>query len=186
MPIETNQEQSKDSNSSPRMSSQRQPRRRGPGRFFLFVLSYILVGLAVWQIAVRIQNDPVKQQLRAQEEMKALTKKVSSLIIVPENEIPQVAIIQDAEGLAKTQDFFVGIKNGDQILIYVAARKAIIYRPSENRIVNAGPVLTDNSQTTKNTQKDISSPTQIENSSSTAPAQKATTTSTSKGTQLKL
>lgn len=184
MPIETNQEQTKDSVT--RASSLRQAKKRGPGRLLLLVLSYVLVGLVVWQIAVRIQNDPVKQQARAQEELKTLVKKVSSLMVVPENETPQVAVIQDAEGLAKTQDFFVGVKSGDQILIYVAAKKAIIYRPSENRIVNAGPVFTDNSQPTKNTQKEIAPQSQTVNSSSTTSTQKGTNSSTTKTTQVKL
>ncbi|MCV6900727.1 hypothetical protein OE165_27220, partial [Escherichia coli] len=50
--------------------------------------------------------------------------------------------------LAKTQAFFANAKNDDQILIYLKEQKAIIYRPSENKIINVGPIVTDNSGAT--------------------------------------
>ncbi len=129
---------------SPRAT--RVPQKKGGFlRYLLLVVSYVVVGVAVWQIQAQVQLDPARQQAKAEEEVKSIVNRVSILIEVPKDETPQVAAINDAESLAKTQAFFTNAKNGDQILIYLKEQKAYIYRPSENKIINVGPIVTDNS-----------------------------------------
>ena len=65
-------------------------------------------------------------------------------MILPDNEVPQVAEIRDAALAAKEQLFYAGAQNGDKILIYLNSRKAIVYSPARNIIVNVGPVYMDN------------------------------------------
>lgn len=115
-------------------------------RFLLLIISYLIVAYAVWMVAQQWKVDPAKQQERAEQEIKVTVEKVGKLMILPEfsAEVPQVATINDAAGLAKTQAFFAGVKDGDQVLIYLKSQKAIIYRASENKIVNVGPVIADN------------------------------------------
>lgn len=126
-----------------------QPQKsRGFGRTLILLLSYVIVGVAVWQIQARLNNDVTRQNKLAEQEVKDLVTQVGKLIIVPQNETPQVATIQDAAGLAKIQDFFINVKNGDKVLVYVADKKAIVYRPSENKIVNVGPVVSENATST--------------------------------------
>lgn len=116
-------------------------------RFLLLLLSYLVVAAIVWKVADQWKMDPTKQQARAEQEVKTTVDKVSKLMLLPsiETELPQVAVINDAASLAKTQAFFADVKDGDQVLIYLKAQKAIIYRSSENKIVNVGPVIADNS-----------------------------------------
>ncbi len=117
-------------------------------RFLLLVVSYAIVAVIVWQVAAKQADvDQVKQQERAQQEIKETVEKVGKLMILPsvETELPQIIPIIDAAGLSKTRPFFADVKNGDQVLIYLKAQKAIIYRASENKIVNVGPVIADNS-----------------------------------------
>ena len=116
-------------------------------RYLLLVVSYVIVGVAVWQIQAQVQSDPARQQAKIDEEVKSTVNRVSQLMLLSADETPQVAAINDAESLAKTQAFFANAKNGDQILIYLKDQKAIIYRPSENKIINVGPIVTDNSGT---------------------------------------
>ncbi len=58
---------------------------------------------------------------------------------LPSGETPTVAAVSDVSKL-QGQQFFVNAKNGDQVLIYSNAKKAILYRPSTNKIIEVGPV----------------------------------------------
>ena len=59
-------------------------------------------------------------------------------IILPDEEVPAMLTVTD-QGKLSTP-FLSKAKNGDKILIYQDAKKAIIYRPSIDRIVDVGPV----------------------------------------------
>lgn len=75
----------------------------------------------------------------AQAEIDALTTQVGKLINLPADEKPTVATVTDASKV-KDQQFFKNAQNGDKVLIYQKAQKAILYRPSENRIIEVGAV----------------------------------------------
>jgi hypothetical protein len=64
-----------------------------------------------------------------------ILQEVGKLIVLPSNEAPGLATITDIDKL-KGQDFFKDARNGDQLLVYKIARKAILYRPGEKKIVN--------------------------------------------------
>lgn len=74
-----------------------------------------------------------------QAEVDALVAEVGKLIELPADENPTVATVTDVEKV-KEQPFFANAKNGDKVLIYTNARKAILYRPSEKRIIEVGAV----------------------------------------------
>lgn len=80
----------------------------------------------------RLKQDP---QTAALEETKKLISKVGELVTLPEGEAPTVATISDKEKL-KDQPFFAKAKNGDKLIIYTQARKAILYDPVANKIVD--------------------------------------------------
>ncbi len=87
-----------------------------------------------------IKKNPEKV---AQDETKIIVDKVGKLLTLPKDEQPTLATILDKEKL-KDQPFFNDATNGDKILIYTQAKKAIVYRESENRIINVGPILLNN------------------------------------------
>lgn len=89
-----------------------------------------------WYQAQQLIKNP---SLVAQQQTQDLLKRVGMLIDLPKNETPTVATVSDVSKL-KGQPFFANAMNGDKVLIYTNSRKAILYRPSENKIIEVAPV----------------------------------------------
>lgn len=67
-----------------------------------------------------------------------LIEEISQLITLPTGEKPTVATVADPEKL-KSQPFFAQTVVGDKVLIYPKAHEAILYRPSEHKLIAVGP-----------------------------------------------
>lgn len=78
-------------------------------------------------------------ELSAKEANRALIGKVSKHAVLPTNEEPTIATVSDAAKLSN-QNFFNGAKNGDKVLVYTKSKKAVLYRPSLDKVVNISPV----------------------------------------------
>jgi len=85
-------------------------------------------------------------------EDKKTIESISKYMELPQGEEPSIATILDITKL-KDQKFFENAQNGDKIIIYNSARKAILWRPTTNKIIEVAPlVLGDQTQTTSQTQ----------------------------------
>lgn len=123
----------------------------------LVFLVLFLVALAgfVWSFwrywaikqEVRFLSTPQGQQELNKKEIDEVVGKVGKLIVLPTDQQPTVATIQDVTALAKEQPFFSGAENGDKLLLY--PDKAIIYSVKYEKLVNVGPVYNQGGQTTK-------------------------------------
>ena len=89
-----------------------------------------------------------------QAEEKKILAHLKKHMIVPE-ESPTFFTIVDAATLAREQSFFVGSVNGDVLVTFGQAQKAVIYSPSRDIVVNAGPIVAnvDKSAAAKTTTK---------------------------------
>jgi len=85
------------------------------------------------------QNTANKNPQQAgQDEVKKVVEEVRKLMDLP-NETPTLATVIDITKL-KDQPFFQKAKNGDKVLIYTVAQKAILYDPTAKRVREVGPV----------------------------------------------
>lgn len=105
-----------------------------------FTLIILLLVSTVSTIYFYSQYTAVKidRQKIAQDERALLIAQIGQLIVLP-SEDPTVATVSNVEVL-RNQPFFANAKNGDRVLIYANARKAILFDPVNNKIVEVAPV----------------------------------------------
>jgi hypothetical protein len=127
--------------------SSRRGRRAAKWLISLIVLALLAAAVAFgyWQYQksqklnkelTALRDNPQKA---AQDETKELIGKVAALIVLPETEQPTVATVTDLEPL-KDQPFFARAKIGFKVLIYTQAKRAILYDPVSNKIVEVAPL----------------------------------------------
>ncbi len=107
-----------------------------------------------YQIARQQIANPVEL---SQTQTKDLIDAVGKLIELPADEQPTIATVTDADKL-RSQAFFLNSQNGDRVLIYTTAKKAILYRPALNKIIEVAPVNIGQSATASG---QISTPTPL-------------------------
>lgn len=110
----------------------------------VIALGVIVAILLVAAIYFYVQYQKIKKNpnIVAKQETDQLVEQVGKLIDLPKDETPTVATILDKDKL-KDQPFFNNAQNGDKILIYTKSKKAIIFRPKENKLINVGPIAID-------------------------------------------
>lgn len=103
------------------------------------LLVIALIGGMAWfgwqykktQDQLKTYQDPQKAVQAAGQ---ALVSDVGKIMILPQKETPTVATVTDVNKL-RDRTFFKDAQNGDKVLIYSQAQKAILYRPSTRQIV---------------------------------------------------
>ncbi len=91
-----------------------------------------------------------KQQLKdlkspstsGKSDLEVVTEQVSKIAELPQGESPTLATVNDATKL-NTKIFFKNTQNGDRVLIYAKAKRAVLYRPSTNKIIEITSVNFD-------------------------------------------
>jgi hypothetical protein len=101
----------------------------------VIALLIAIIGVLVWKYQ-QVKSDPGKE---AKKTSLRIIDKVANLYMVPSNEEPTVALIQDKSKLGN-QEFFKNAKNGDYLLIYQKEKVALVYREDADKLVNVGPV----------------------------------------------
>lgn len=76
-------------------------------------------------------------------ELKQVVAKLGKLMELPKDETPVLATVTDREQI-KSQAFFARSENGDKVLIYTKFGRAILYRPSVNKIIDITIINTTN------------------------------------------
>lgn len=110
-----------------------------------------LVGFGMWSYKnyteakkeiARLSSVEGQKEL-AKKELDSIRQKLGRHIILPQDEDPTIATVTDVEALKKTQAFFNNAQNGDKLIVYSGAKKAIIYSPERDILVNVGALVLD-------------------------------------------
>ncbi len=88
-------------------------------------------------------SDPQQQ---ATKEAEKLRNELSAFIELPTDETPTVATVVDATKV-QGQPFFAKAQNGDKVILFAKAGKAILYRESTKKIIEVAPINLGNNQT---------------------------------------
>lgn len=83
----------------------------------------------------------LRPQTNNLSDVSVVTSLVSKHMVLPKDETPALVTVTDPSKL--TTEFLKGTEVGDKVLIYQTNEKAIIYRPSLDRIIDVGPVVID-------------------------------------------
>jgi hypothetical protein len=110
-------------------------------KIILYILILVLgAGLGIFFVQQKPELFGLsKSAASSQAQVNATIAEVGKLITLPTDEQPTVATVTDAS-VVKSQPFFTNAENGDIVLIYTKAQKAILFRPSANIIVEVGAV----------------------------------------------
>lgn len=103
--------------------------------FIVLLMSFCLSGFLYYKLK-RVEESKTTD---TKEEVKSLVDKVSRLYLVPQNEEPTVATVSDPQ-ILKEQSFFTLAEKGDKVLIFTRASKAVLYRPSIDKIIEIAPI----------------------------------------------
>lgn len=68
-----------------------------------------------------------------------ILERVAVLTDLPIGEEPKIVTVTNSEQL-KNQTFFKDAKVGDKVLIFKESKKAVLYRPSTNKIISIAPL----------------------------------------------
>ena len=120
----------------------------------IFLISVFVIFLSISSLFYLYKNNqkptnPINSQPTSIEsELESLLKKVNRIIVLPEGEVPTVATVTD-KNKVNNQQFFARSENGDKALIYTKAKKAFLYRPSANKIIEVMPINIESSASAK-------------------------------------
>ncbi len=111
------------------------------------VLLFVLVSLALLGTTVYFYSRyrSLAKTTKPAEDVGYWVEKVGKHVLLPQGETPTVMTVVDKEKRAG-QLFFANAKNGDKILVYMEAKKAFLYNPETDRVIEIGPVTVGGSE----------------------------------------
>lgn len=103
-------------------------------KFLIFAISFLaLAGLAaagfMW---FKLQTQPAAEK----DELQTIIAEVEKHFLLPEGETPNLMTVENLNQV-KDLPFFINAVVGDKVLIYPNNSKAVLWRPSTKKIIEA-------------------------------------------------
>lgn len=110
-------------------------------KYLLSVIGVLIVIILIGggYFYFQIQNSQKPAKPNTVDEIKKIVAEVGKIMELPSGEDPTVATVVDVEKL-KDQPFFQKAKNGNKVLIYTNAKKAILYDPDLKKVLDVAPI----------------------------------------------
>src|SRR4051812_17714296 len=114
--------------------------------YLIIVVILLVAGGASWYFyrQYQVAKNP---NAAAQLEVSQLVTSLGKVMELPKEQ-PTVATVSDKSKL-QNQNFFVKAENGDKVVIFATAKKAILFRPSTNKIIEVAPINVNAPQPTQ-------------------------------------
>lgn len=127
-------------------------KRINPLKIIIIILGIFVFGLAssIFYFYKKYNEAKKNPEVAIRDEKSDIVGKVGKLMELPEED-PLVATITDKEKL-KEQYFFSKAQNGDVVMIYSNSKKAILYRPSINKIIEVSSLIDESRDSSKGTE----------------------------------
>lgn len=131
----------KEAKNSGNKDSKRFSRKKAGAIFLVFAVLVATAIFGVYYFGIYQKEQALKNnpQLASRQENEEIVARVGKLIKLP-NETPSVATVSDITKLTD-QTLFQNAQNGDKVLIFNKAKRGIVYRPSENIIIEIGSIV---------------------------------------------
>jgi hypothetical protein len=117
-----------------------QPKKIFSAKLIVSLMAVVVIGGSIffggyfyWQYQKVIKSQPASV-VSPQSEKKTLTDKLGKFLALPSDEEPTIAEVKDVEKL-KEQLFFSSAQNGDKVLIYAKNKRAVLYRPETDKVI---------------------------------------------------
>lgn len=128
------------------------PRRSSKKRLKKSLIALLIILLAVgagyFYYKYNQANNEAKRladpKVAATQQVNNLVSQVGKLVELPSGQTPTIATVTDKTKLS-SQSFFKNAENGDKVLIYTQAKRAVLYRPSTNKVIEIAPLNIGNS-----------------------------------------
>jgi hypothetical protein len=85
--------------------------------------------------------------LAGEKKLEKYIRDIGAVIALPDDETPTLATVSDPNEL-KSQPFFANAEVGDIVLVYERAKKAVLWRPSERKLIEVSSVIAPTGNTT--------------------------------------
>jgi len=118
-------------------------KRNSPSTFVPVAVFFLILGAAiaaggVYTFAVKYPDVLGLTTIITQEEVdRKLLAVVGKIIDIPKDEVPTITTIIDGE-IPKIETPFTNAIAGDKIITYLKSKRVILFRPSENKIIDVG------------------------------------------------
>lgn len=107
-------------------------------KIIIVVALVIIAGFVAWSYNKHNTPDAKKQA-----EYNLIIRNVSKHQLIPQEQAI-IATINEADKMIAEQPFYANVHNGDKLIIFPIAQRAVIYSPTLDLIINSGPfVLSD-------------------------------------------
>jgi hypothetical protein len=120
--------------------SKQQAKPPKPGNNFKFLKKYQKQALLILILILGASNIYLLQKARHESpqpqtdrEAREILEKISDYMVLP-NESPAIATVADESKLQGS--FYARAQKGDKVIVFRQAQKAILYRPSDNKVID--------------------------------------------------